>query len=155
MMHELPDSAYPSASYADGRHLTPRVIFATSTELAHLLYIGGQIIGTPRTADDTRLSAAIEMTQALSAASERHGAELRAELERRERDRQALTADATSAPSERSHPYPDASGYAPATHTGAGTTAWEDIGHTAVLTFDPAALIEEDPSSREVLDDHH
>jgi hypothetical protein len=146
MTPELPDSAFHTSSYADGRHLTPRTIFATSTELAHLLYIGGQIIGTPHVADDARLRAGIVMSHALSEAAQRYGANLRAELELRERDRQALTAHAASAPAERTHPYPDATGYAPASD--------DDLSHTAVLTFSPA-LIEEDPSSREVLDDHH
>lgn len=103
----LPVEAYPIASYGEARHTTPDAIRNDSTENAHLLYISGLIIGTPRGADDTRLRAGIDISRRISQAAERYGSELRAELERRERERQAELAAAAERTTHGVHPYPD------------------------------------------------
>lgn len=105
MTEQLPPQAYPVASYAENRPATPDMVRADATETAFMLWICGLMIGTSRDADDTKLRAGVDLSHRISQAAQRFGAEQRAELERRERDRQAELSQAATRAIERPHPY--------------------------------------------------
>jgi len=85
----IPDEAYPAAVYSGDAHITPATIRVDASETAFVLWIAQLMIGVSRTADDTRLQAALQVSEAISQSAERLGAYVRAELERRERERAA------------------------------------------------------------------
>ncbi|GIH76168.1 hypothetical protein [Planobispora longispora] len=85
----FPADAYPPALYSASQHTTPDTIRVESTEDAIIVWLTGLMIGVPRTADDTRLHAALDSAWRMGQALERYGSEIRAELERRERERAA------------------------------------------------------------------
>ncbi|GIH69477.1 hypothetical protein [Sphaerimonospora thailandensis] len=93
-MSQIPAEAYPVAVYSGHRHATPDTIRVEVAESTVLLWIDGLMIGTPLDADDTRLRAAIDTAYATSQACERYAAIVRAELERRDRERATAPAEA-------------------------------------------------------------
>ncbi|MDH2425738.1 hypothetical protein [Sphaerisporangium sp. TRM90804] len=105
----LPAEAFPLAIYSADRHATPDTVHAQESEQALMLWISGLMLSTPRSADDTRLHAAIDMSRAIARAAERHGAQLRAELERRDRERQADKAEAAVRAAEAARRHADTS----------------------------------------------
>ncbi|MEV3980773.1 hypothetical protein [Nonomuraea sp. NPDC049758] len=88
-MTQLPAEAYPVAVHSADRHLTPDSVRVESTEAALMLWIGDMLIGVPLDSDDTRLQAALNLAWHTRSVIERFGAQVRARLEERERERAA------------------------------------------------------------------
>lgn len=88
-MTQLPPEVYPVAVYSSTQRATPDRIRVQATETSLVLIVDGLMIGVGRDEDDTHLHAAINTAMAISQSAERFGAQLRAELERRARLREA------------------------------------------------------------------
>lgn len=107
-MTQLPPEAYPVAVHSSDMRATPDQFRAEASETAIILWMCGGMIGVARTADDTQLQAALASAYAASQAAERFGAQVREELGRRERARQAEPAAAALRAAEHAHPAPPA-----------------------------------------------
>lgn len=102
---ELPPTAYPAVVYADDIRVTPDRIGVHETEHAIDLVIAGARLSTSKHADDARLSAAMETSYQISRDAARHADLLRAEVDRRERQRKADMAAAAERAAQGTHPY--------------------------------------------------
>src|SRR5690606_10260449 len=102
-----PREAYPVAVYSSDTRAALESIRVESTADSVMLWICGLMIGASRGMDDTHLEAAQETAWAISQAAERFGAQIRAELEKRQAAREAESSAAAMRAAARSAEAPD------------------------------------------------